>query len=198
MSFEGMLAEALKGGTLGTDQYALEFKKRPHVSRSKVEEYGNVAYLKVGDLKATRYENDSSMRYIAARDITYDLLLSIYDVNTSALACARVYGNVKKLEPGLVRFARSIRRPNFEARIIGLQNGESTAELEQVLGFLGREKIKVFEVDLFGADTRHITVDAKVGMSFNILVDDRLYKSGELKSRLTMDQFQRVLGQGKA
>ena len=193
MSFERILDEAAKGKDFGSAPYLLASKKRPHVSRSKIEDYGNVSYLEVGDLKTARYEDDSSMRYVAAKDLTYDLLFSIYDVNTNALACARVFMNAKELEPRLSAFVGQFRRPNFEARIIGLQNGGPANDLKELLGFIARERIGVFEVDLFGEDTRHIAVDAKVGMSFNILIEDRLYKPGELTNKLTFDQFQRSL-----
>ncbi len=114
-------------------------------------------------------------------------------MNTSSLWCARIAGNIRKAEPEIMGFTRSIRRPNFEARVIGLQNGENTGELMELLRLLERERLQVFEVDLFGADTRHIAMDAKVGMSFNILMEDRLYKPGELQNRLTEDQFERAL-----
>ncbi len=58
MSFEGILRERSAERGFGSAACVLSSKKRPHISRSKIEETGNVQYLDVGDFGATRYTGD--------------------------------------------------------------------------------------------------------------------------------------------
>jgi hypothetical protein len=55
------------------------------------------------------------------------------------------------------------------------------------------KKMKLVEVDIFGTNTRHIAIDAKLGTSYNILMEDRLYRAGELVNNLTMENFEKVM-----
>ena len=83
--------------------------------------------------------------------------------------------------------------PDMEARIIGLQDGEEHGFLKDLLGFLSKHRIRLAEADLFGERIRHIAIDLKTGMSYNILLDDRIYKPSELVNRMTVEDFQRGL-----
>ena len=89
-------------------------------------------------------------------------------------------------------------RPNVEARIMGLQNGEDHAFLGGLLGFLSKQGIRLIEADLFGEETRHVAIDLKTGASYNVLLEDRHYRAGELVNRMTIDDFARTLIKPKA
>ena len=54
-------------------------------------------------------------------------------------------------------------------------------------------RIPIFEADLFGNSTRHIAIDIYSGMSFNVLLEDKLYKPGELVNNMTREQFERAI-----
>jgi len=173
--------------------YQKNFKKRPHISKSKIDAHDNVKYLKTDYTVTTLYTNELMQRYVAATQLIYDLLLSVYEVNTRGLFCTRVYKSAETIEKELTKFLKGFHRPNFEARIIGIQNGQKHPTLSQVVDLISKHNLPVVEVDLFGQETRHIAIDARLGVSFNILMEDRLYKPGELINNKTVAQFERSL-----
>ena len=50
-------------------------------------------------------------------------------------------------------------------------------------------KSSLMETDLFGEETRHIVFDMKLGMSFNLLLLNRIYKQYELLNMTTKPEF---------
>jgi hypothetical protein len=195
VGFEKELAEALKAEDGTGKALDMNSRERPHVSRSKIEVFGNTHYISADEWESTRYEGESSelKRYLACKDLTYDLMLSVYDVNSCTLACARLFSGTGGAESWLRKLIAGLRKPNLEARLIGLQDGEDASVLSNALTLLESLHIPVVEADLFGTETRHVAIDAKQGMSFNILIEDRLYRPGELLNKLTLDQFRRAI-----
>ena len=195
VGFEKELAEALEAQGGSGKALRMCSKERPHASRSKIEAFDNALYIGTDGMESTGYEGEGSglRRYLACKDLTYDLMLSIYDVNTCSMACARTFSDYSKAESRLRSFVAGLRKPNLEARLIGLQDGQDTGALSKAIAFLASLHAPVVEADLFGTDTRHVAIDAKQGMSFNVLIEDKLYRPGELMNRLTMDQFRRSL-----
>lgn len=193
MSFEVVLRNDIRR-RIGSGEYRQNFKDRPHISKGKIDEYLNVAYPKVGDFAAVHYTDEvSSQRYIAAMNLTYDLLVSIFDVNTRTLIVYRTFRLTDRELAGMGRFATTLRssKPNLEGRIIGLQNSEdSNSAIGAVADMMIAKKIDLVEVDLFGANIRHIAIDSKLGTSYNVLLDDRLYRPGELVNNITMENFE--------
>lgn len=193
LSFEHILKKDL-GGEIGSNEYRHDFKERAHISKSKIDEYSNAFYLGVGKSKAIHYKDETETRYIAAMGMTYDTVISVYDVNTRNIVVCRAfkYGDAERAVLG--GFAGSLKkaRPNLEARIIGLQTNQKdvAAMLNELADFFLANKVKLVEVDLFGTNTRHIAMDAKLGTSYNILADDRLYRPGELVNNMTLENFE--------
>jgi hypothetical protein len=198
LSFENIVKNELRH-ELSEAGYKYNYKDRVHMSRAKMDMYGNVDYLKVGEFKVIKYFDDTSTRYIAAPNLTFDTLVSIYDVNTRNTLVCRIFkfGDIVKREG--TKFVDSLKkdRPNLEARIIGMQtNQDFYFVLNQVLDFLLEKKIRLVEIDLFGENTRHIAIDTKLGTSYNVLMEDRVYRPGELVNNMTVENFERTFRPG--
>lgn len=200
LSFEHILKKDL-AGEINTEEYRHDFKERPHVSKSKIDEYSNAFYLEVGQSKSIHYKDGTETRYIAAVSMTYDTIISIYDVNTRNIIACRTfkYGDLERAS--LKSFVNSLKRakPNLEARIIGMQSGQKdySTMLSELIGFFASNSIKLVEVDMFGTNTRHIAIDSKLGTSYNILTEDRLFRPGELVNGMTVENFENKLKTGQ-
>ncbi|MGC8586414.1 MAG: hypothetical protein ACP5K5_02625 [Candidatus Micrarchaeia archaeon] len=189
MSFEETFKNAFNIEGFGKERYILCYKERPNISRNKLDEFAESVYLDVGSSLAIKYSK-LPPRYISALDITYDLLVSIYEINAATLFTIR-YSLLSGIDKqALLKFVKGQKNANFEARVIGMQNNEDTEMLGNLSAFLRMLKIPIVEVDLFGNDIRHIAIDSKTGMSFNILKENRIYRPGELANKLTYEQFQ--------
>lgn len=184
-------------GEINKGVYKNNFKERPHISKSKLDDLSDVKYLKVNELQKLHYSNELSTRYIAAMDLTYDVILSLFDYNSRQLLVYRFFITPTLLKSEVKKFLDSFKnRPNMEARIIGLQNGQDHyLILDEIGRLLLENKIKLVEVDLFGSNVRHIAMDSKLGMDFDILKDDRLYKPGELANNMTLENFEHKLNE---
>jgi hypothetical protein len=194
MGFEGVLESDSRRRGFGSQRYRLCGKERPHASKSAVDAHDGADYLKLGEAKQIQYAGWSGIRYLAFENITYDIAITLYDVDSSRAYGLRLFGPkdlAKPLKAGL----RSVMgaRPNVEARVFGLQDKEDHSFLAEVLEFLSKEEIRLIEVDFFGENVRHIAIDLKTGASFDLLLEDRLYRPGELINRLTIDDFKHEL-----
>lgn len=194
MGLNELFATELLNPNFGSSKYVRDFKHRSHVSRSKVEVDGNVVYLKPGEMALRRYNLMVPERYIAARDLTYDFLFITYDVNTSSASVYREFLSQGALtETAMIRIRTMMKGGNVEARIIGLQNSERTVFLREISAMMPSSKITIVELDLFGSERRHVVVDIKTGMSYNLLIEDRTYRPGELASNQSLEDFERTL-----
>ncbi|MDE1822887.1 MAG: hypothetical protein KGI00_05070 [Candidatus Micrarchaeota archaeon] len=133
-------------------------------------------------------------RYITVKDLTYDLFVSLYDVNSRSCVAMRLSDTLpqKELDAALAPLKR-LPRKNIEARAIGMQDGH--AEQAGALMHIRRAlKCSLLEVDMFGADTRHIVIDLGTGASYNLLLLNRIYRPGELRNLQTYEMFRQQLG----
>ncbi|MEM0149533.1 MAG: hypothetical protein QXW10_01395 [Candidatus Micrarchaeaceae archaeon] len=193
MSFDSALKKAMLGNEFGKVPCVFAYKARAHISKSKIDEFGEAVYIDIGEASTVKYAA-SQTRYIAAMNIAYDMLLSIYEIDTSSLFAARLLDFSENDKNMVLKFLRSFKaRTNFEARIIGMQNAQQHAALEKISGFAEAKGIPIVEVDLFGGSKRHIAMDSKVGVSYDILEYDRLYRPGELDNKATFEQFERSI-----
>ena len=72
-----------------------------------------------------------------------------------------------------------------------MQNKQANAK-DLVNSLLFLEKIgknSLVEVDLFGNEVRHVAIDLKTGLSYNVLIKNIIYKPGELINNLSFDDF---------
>lgn len=182
LGFEELLKKDMDSEEFGGVAYIRSFKGRPHMSKSSMERDNLARYVDAGSWLSFAYDETRS-RYIAATSIVYDLLVSVYDVNSRSLFVCRVNNDPGIMKKPLERFLRSIKgERNVEARIIGMQNNQRLPVLSGVLGIINENRIPVYEIDLFGDQMRHIAVDSRLGPSYNILMLDRIYRPGELKN----------------
>ncbi len=195
MSFNGVFGRALSENGIGSERYRLAYKERTHISKHVLDAKSDALYLDIGKFHRGVYRSAADLRYVAATNVTYDMLMSLYDANTSNAFVFRLYGFDEGARLIFNNYAESLRRmrPNLEARIIGLQSKQNCAYLKRAAAMLDDNGIKLVEADLFGGEVRHIAIDLKLGASHSILMDDRLYRPGELANMLTFEQFERGL-----
>ncbi len=128
-------------------------------------------------------------RYIIARDVTFDLLASLYDINSRSAVLLRATWPLDSGDLGKIKaMIGKLRRPRIEMRVIGLQNG-NTNLMKVVDELYNAVKGSLIEVDLFGNLTRHIAIDLNTGMSYDVLLEDRIYRPGELANKIKEEDF---------
>jgi len=151
---------------------------RSHSSLSSI--YSKAKFIEKGEMTFEKY-NPLGLRYVAAREIENDLFLSIYNLNSMEMVAFRAVKELQKSEEkALIKYIKKFTRPNIEIRAIGLLNGN--ADMVKVIDKVRLlTKGSVVEADLFGDEYRHIVVDLKTGSSYDLLLEDRLYRPGELK-----------------
>lgn len=193
MSFERLFKTDMLVENFNKKRYVRSFKDRANISRVKLDTYSDVSYLNIGDKYTTRYENALSTRYASALRMSYDLLISVFNVNTRDSLICRTFRFDASAKSFIDKHLESMekKRPNIEVRLIGMQSGQEYSYLYEIAELISSKKLPLVEVDLFGGELRHIAMDTKLGMSFNVLLDNRLYRAGELKNTMTTEQFER-------
>jgi len=170
----------------GSERAVLSTKQRPHTSLSMIQRISK----EIGINQGTMQKYGNLKRYVIARDITYDLFISVYDVNSHSAIVLRPSQAIDNKEETKIRsFVRSLKKPNLEIRGIGLQNGDMEL-LEEINKVKEICKGPIVELDVFGNETRHIALDLKTGMTYNILLLDRIYRPGELVTTLGKNDFE--------
>ncbi len=169
----------------GSVREYLTSRDRIHLSLDSVEQYGLALQMNTGSSRSFKEEE----RYLLVTDMTRDLFVSIYDVNTQHAILLRFSEPLdedvlKRVEHEV----KNLKKPNLETRVIGLQDKE-TELLGTVERFHGMFKSSLMEIDLFGEETRHIVFDMKLGMTFNLLLLNRIYKQYELLNMTTKPEF---------
>ena len=177
-------SEKAKEG-LGTKRLYITSRDRIHLSLSSVERYGTLLGINQG----INIKFSEAVRYVLSKEITHDLLLSLYDVNNTRASLLRLSealpdSAIKKVAAE----ANKVRNPNLEMRVMGLQDAD-TELLDSVERFHKALKPSVIELDLFGGDMRHIVFDLKLGMSFDLLLLNRIYRPHELANTMSLEDF---------
>ncbi|MDE1856908.1 MAG: hypothetical protein KGH98_02370 [Candidatus Micrarchaeota archaeon] len=191
MGLEAVLKRDSKAEGFGAARYLQMYKKRPNLSAVKLDDDG-AATLDYGQSVSGAYDEFGGPRYVAVKSMTFDLFVTLYDVNKRRYYAARLLsGDSKSSEMGL--FMKSAKGANFEARVIGLQNGQHFEGLGDVVDLLGSGRATLFEADLFGSERRNVAIDLKTGTTFDILTENRLYKPSERANQMTEEQFAREL-----
>ncbi len=198
MSFNEAFFGAYKSENFGQSLFIRNYKERQHISVSKTEEHEDITYMGLGEFSEYTYAGLIGKRYLGFKSIVYDLIFTVYDVNSESAFVARLYkkdqGQHRRLMEKLGRYLKSKNKPNFEARLIGLQDGEDYQYAEEIIKVLDKQKISFYEIDLFGSEVRHVAIDMRIGTTYNILLLNRVYRPGELANTLTEEQFSRNIG----
>jgi len=161
---------------------------RPDTSLSMVK--NSAIELKV-DEAVFQQLKEPEIRYIIAKEITFGILLTIYDVNSQSAIALRASLPLQKSEMEKIgKLLGKLRRANLEMRIIGMQNGDKSLikSIEQMRKSF-RGSVSLIEIDLFGNLKRNVAFDLKTGMSYDLLLLDRTYRVGELTNDLSAESF---------
>lgn len=171
----------------GQGRLYISSRERIHLSLSTVERYAEQLELNHGAVR----QFSERARYIIASNITHELFTTVYNVNTTQAFLLRF--SIPLADATLKRIADTVkaaRKPNIELRVVGLQDSEKEL-VGAVDRFHAAFKSSLMEVDMFGGETRHVIFDLKLGMLFNLLLLNRIYKPHELATTLPLDDFNR-------
>ena len=192
MSFEETLEMEARDAAVNGGLYYRGSKPRPNMSRSALDADKNGRYVELGSFEAISY-NPRKERYVAVVNLTYDALISLYNVDSRELGICRFYrfddSPRRAIEGFLKRMSRA--PANIEVRLIGFQSGQD-APLHEIMDFVKKRRLRLVEIDLFGANVRHVSIDSMLGSDFDLLLEDRIYRPGELKNVTTLEQFERT------
>ncbi len=169
----------------GAAALRLKTGTRHHTSLAMVEERATDLELN----KAHIQDYSDTARYVTAREITYDLFISIYDVDTGWAASMRPSQHVAKGAVHQINKAiRAKGHRNLEMRVIGMQGPDPI--MQSVIDTV-RSSIpcRLAELDLFGNQTRHIALDLKTGSSYDLLLNNKVYGPAELITKATQEEF---------
>ena len=180
--WEALNSEMMKSG-FGTNRLVFSTKSsvtatnRPDTSLSVVKDRA----VELMPLNAIFHAlKEPEIRYIIAKELTSDLLITIYDVNSVSAIAFRAALPLESAELAKIKsWLGKFKRPNFEIRAIGMQSGGNSiaSVIEQIHKIC---KGDIIEIDLFGNSKRHIAFDLKTGMGYDLLLLDRIYRVGEL------------------
>ncbi len=164
---------------------------RQHASIAQISDRG----VELGLNRAMHMAYSDAHRYILAKDLSYDLMATIYDVNTRSILAMRMSRDLSA--PVITKMVKALARMksgNLEMRVIGLQNGRSAYSLS--IEVMHKESgAKLMEADLFGNETRHIAIDTKTGVTYNLLMLNRIYRPGELVCSVKPEDFARSVSE---
>lgn len=192
MNFLATFQTLLMKNKLSMQRYYYGLKERPHISKSKIDAYASAINMLPNQVWSLDYNLLVGIRYMYARDITYSLFVCVYDVNTMRMCSANLYkpsaSIVNSFELNVKRLAS--KNPNLEGRLFGMQDGQKVTIVEDILAIFARYNVHLAEIDIFGNQIRHITIDAHTGASFNVLLEDRIYRPGELNNSTSIEKFE--------
>ena len=193
--WDALGAQRAKAG-FGSERLVLSSKSsvialnRPHTSLSMVKDKGTDLGI---NQAATAKFAETQSRYLIASGLSYELLLTIFDVNSMSGIAMRIGKPLDKSELEVLgKKIASFGKANLEMRAIGLQSGDSStlAAVDQVRKLC---KAKLIEVDLFGTLSRNVAFDLRTGTCYDILMLDRAYKAGELVNGVKPEEYKASL-----
>ncbi len=152
---------------------------RHHTSLARIEWDSK----EIGKDEVLFHNGIDEYRYVLAKDISFDMFISLYDVNARTFAGFRASGDPE--ERSISQFLEECKKrkmENVEMRAYGMQdNGKSLVGIIDKV--LQDSKASLVEVDIFGKDIRNLAFDIKTGMVFNLLLLNRIYRPGELANK---------------
>ncbi len=190
LSFEKFLEDGIERDNFSKEPYIKNFKERQNISRFVLDSDPGCKYLDGGESFAQRYDEYEGVRYVSCLSMTYDAVFSLYEADSRTSYIFRFTDLRKEVLEGLDKTIKKMKTRNFEARLIGFQTNQAVF-LYQINSFIRKNNMRLVELDLFGTDTRHVAIDLKTGTSFDVLINNRLYKPGELQNTATAEQFER-------
>lgn len=171
--------------SFGQGSFVIGTADRHNVSARRIEPKSSL----LTPSGAVMRDYSEERRYLIIKDLTFDLFVSFYDVNSKALLAMRISYPITDKEVGKIKsILGKKKRAKWEMRTIGLQDGDiglvsSIAKLRDI------RDCELVDVELFGNQTRHLVVDMLTGVPYNLLLLNRIYRPGELNNNLSKDDF---------
>ncbi|MDE1825139.1 MAG: hypothetical protein KGH61_02440 [Candidatus Micrarchaeota archaeon] len=196
MDFWDVLGTERAKGGFGSERLVLSSKSsvialnRPHTSLSMVK--GKGTEIKINQAAMAKFA-EAKNRYLIAIGLSYEIMLTIFDVNSMSGIAMRIGKVLDKSELELLgKKITSFGKANLEMRAIGMQSGDSSlvAAVDQVRRLC---KAKLIEVDFFGALSRNVAFDLRTGTCYDILMLDRAYKAGELVNAIKLEEYKATI-----
>jgi hypothetical protein len=188
MDFWRIYQTASVSENFGEQRLYLRSKDRTHSSLSAVE--AQAERIEINGGLSAKYAEGA--RYVIADDLTYDLLVSFYDVNSSRAVLMRMSSFPDKKSLAAIRGkVGRMRGANLELRAVGLQSGDPTMR-DSLREIQGIAKCNLQEADLFGTNARHVVFDLKVGTLMDLLPLNRIFRPDELANKLSLADFGRL------
>lgn len=177
-------------GKFSSQQFWLNTGERPNASLARCQERS----VELGTGKALSCKWNPKRRYLIAKAVAFDLFVSFYDINSKGMVAMRLTEPLGRKElHGVKKAVRAMKNANIEMRAIGLQNG--CGELVDSIGLLGKAvENELVEADLFGNQTRHMVIDLLTGRPYSLLLENRIYRPGELVNTMKKEEFERTRG----
>ena len=175
-----------EASNMGDQRLYLTTGKRNHASMAQIESRSLILERNRGVF----LKYSERQRYLIAKSITFDMLLTMYDVNSRSILAIRPslpieVSDLKEVQKRLNR----MRYANVEIRAIGLQNGWR-GYAKSFNDIYKASKGHCMEIDMFGEEKRHMAIDMKTGLSYDLLLENRIYRPGELKNDEKEEDFQ--------
>ncbi len=166
----------------------IRVRNRIDTSLDKIE-YAN-RELQLAEAATFTYSDEK--RYISASNVTFELLVSVYDVNSRTMLAMRLAQPMSEDELKAIKaFVLRRRNPNIETRLIGMQSSGTNISAMLFSANQIRKAVggNLMEVDLFGGNVRHIAFDTRTGLSYDLLMQNKIYGPHELENALTWAEF---------
>lgn len=188
MDFWSAYGKEAKTADFGTRQLWLNTGDRPNASIARLLDRS----IDLAPGSAVFQHWSLGKRYLIAKNVVFDLFLSFYDVNSKAVMAMRITRPMERDEVNKARKSvHSLKNSNIEIRAIGLQNGDKTL-LKSVEDADKIADGDLVEVDLFGNQTRHLIIDLLTGKPYSLLLENRIYRPGELISAAKKEDFDKT------
>jgi hypothetical protein len=187
MDFWSIYESRKNVSAFGKKQFLLNTGERYNTSLASVKESSLAIDMNV----ASYYQYTPGKRYVIAGTITFDLLVSFYDTNSRSAVMMRLTSPMRTMD--ILRttsLLRRIRHPNIELRLIGLQNNDSSIAYS-IKNIKKMSTGKLAEADLFGDQIRHVAIDMLTGKPYSLLLENRIYRPGELNNTSGEGDFQK-------
>lgn len=175
----------------GQGQLYLSTGPRQHASIAQLADRAAVLELN----RAMYLPYSESHRYIVAKEISYDMVASVYDVNTRSVLAVRLGKDLDTAGASKLRkVLQRLKGGNLELRVIGQQTGHATCNMgiDMIHEWSGA---KLMEVDLFGNELRNIAIDTSTGVTYNLLLLNRIYRPGELACQTRAEDFWKTVSE---
>jgi hypothetical protein len=174
--------------TFEKQKILLNYKERPHISKKVLDKEGSI-YVDTDSIKEFHYD-PLGPKYIAFTNLSYDCVISLYNFDSKQGVVYRFYEDIINNRELFSKYFNDLALKNTEIRIIGMQNNYLNKQVRNKFFLIFTKKIKLYEIDLFGTEIRNIALNIETGQTFDILMENKLYKPGELTTKITLEEFE--------